>query len=160
MHNIYADVRLQGLQGLQATWKRRWRRKVIQFFKPPASRKNKHADTSLNMPRGSYHIQLSNGGVGGDTSSRDHPLTSPRLSDPSDKTSDKLEGLRVHASCLNVQGGGKKKCLFYTVWREKQTLAVLLVILLPACVCIRRCLCSGRPFRGDAFVRRCCQTHF
>lgn len=88
------------------------------------------------------------------------PLTSPRLSDPSDKTSDKLEGLRVHASCLNVQGGGKKKCLFYTVWREKQTLAVLLVILLPACVCIRRCLCSGRPFRGDAFVRRCCQTHF
>lgn len=58
MRNIYAGVRLPGLQAT------RKRRQVIQFFKPPASRKNKHADTSLNMPAGSYHIQLSNGGSG------------------------------------------------------------------------------------------------
>lgn len=41
-----------------------------------------------------------------------HYPPTPRLSDPSDKTSDKSEGLRVHASCLNVQGGGEKKVSF------------------------------------------------
>lgn len=30
-------------------------------LQPPASPMNKHTDTSLNMPRGSYHIQLSSG---------------------------------------------------------------------------------------------------
>lgn len=30
-------------------------------LQPPASPMNKHTDTSLNMPKGSYHIQLSNG---------------------------------------------------------------------------------------------------
>lgn len=31
-------------------------------LQPPASQKNKHTDTSLNMPKGFYHIRLSNGG--------------------------------------------------------------------------------------------------
>lgn len=144
MHTIYAGVRLAGLQ---AMWK--LRRQVIQFFKPPASRKNKHADTSLNMPGGLLSHPAVIRGVGGRyiiqgsvfASPPPHTTHPPRLSDPSDKTSDKSEGLRVHALRLNVHGGGEKVSFFLYTVRLAETDARCSPADPPAYVTV----CSDRP---------------